>query len=85
MHAMNHVGAATVAAVAAACMTLRNHGLGILQRMQMHHMMMFQKITLRYMYNYTVEERITAVIKELVSGTQTSYNFVYRKTVFDFF
>jgi len=84
INVMNHVGATTAAAVATACTTSRNHGLGVLQWMQMHHMMLFQKITLRYMYNYTVEEWITAVIKELVSGTQT-YNFVYWKNVFNFF
>ena len=68
-HEPLNVGAATAAAVAAARMTTRNQGLGVLQQMQMHHLMMFQKISLRYMYNFTVEEWITAVIKEIVSGT----------------
>ena len=73
---LNQVGAATAAAVAATHVTTRNQGLGIPQWMHMHRLMMLQKITLRYMYNFTVEERITAIIKEIVSGTQT-YNFVY--------
>jgi len=43
-------------------------GLRVLQLMQMHRMLMQQKLSLHYLYNYAGDERTTTVVEEIVSS-----------------